>query len=92
MEGAGVAHRPPFARLLRMGTIAAIRAVVVAGGGIAVIPRYYVAADLASGALVEVMPQVQARHDWFRLVYRTDDRRTALFDAIARGLASEPLR
>lgn len=92
MEGAGVAHRPPFTKLLRMGTIAAVRAMVVSGGGIAVIPRYYVTQDLASGVLVEIMPEVQARPDWFRLVYRTDDRRQALFEVIATALAAAPLR
>ncbi len=47
-----------FAGLRRMGTIAAIRARVLEGSGIAVLPEYLVRPDLAARRLVVVLPHM----------------------------------
>ncbi len=81
-----------FGRLLSMGTIAAIEALVVAGEGVAVLPRYLVAPKLESGALVEVMPHVVPLHDAFRLLFRADDPRRTVFTTLADALMRHPLQ
>ena len=81
-----------FGRQVVMGTIAAIRDQVRCGQGVAVLPRYLVAEDLAERRLVEVLPQVEAPFDWFRLLFRADDPRRTLFASVAETLKAEPLR
>lgn len=81
-----------FERMLRMGTIAAIRAVVLRGGGVAVLPEYYVAAALRGRKLKRIMPKVAPLADRFRLVYRADDPRRSLFAALAESMRCSPLR
>ncbi len=81
-----------FARLVRMGTIAAIRALVLQGDGVAVLPRYLIEADLESGRLQRVLPNVTPLSDWFRLFFRADDPRRAFYQALAESLLKEPLR
>jgi LysR family transcriptional regulator, glycine cleavage system transcriptional activator len=81
-----------FGTILRMGTIATIRSLVLRGEGLAVLPEYYVRRDLAQRRLVRIMPRVPLSSDQFRLVYRTDDPRAALYAALAKTLRSEPLR
>lgn len=80
-----------FARVLTLGTIEAIRSAVVAGEGIAVLPRYFVAEALRRRHLVTVLPTTRLGHDWFRLVFRADDTRRALFEQVARTLKARPL-
>ncbi len=58
-----------FLRTELLGTIAAIRMRVLQGAGVAVLPRYFVRADLASGALVEPLPQLPLGRDRFRLIW-----------------------
>ena len=81
-----------FARVVRLGAIGAIRERALAGAGVAVLPEYQVQADLAKKRLVRVMPSVKPLADYFRLVFRVDDPRRGLFEAIARHLADSPLR
>lgn len=81
-----------FRSLRFMGTIDAIRAVVLAGEGVAVLPRYLIRQELQSGALQVVRPEVEPVHDWFRLVFRRDDPRASLLRAIAETMGSQPLR
>jgi LysR family glycine cleavage system transcriptional activator len=64
-----------------MGSIAAIRRRVLEGLGVAVLPEYFVEPDLKSGALLRILPHLQCRTDWFRLVWleghtRSDDLMT----------------
>lgn len=81
-----------FLKVVRMGTLAAIRARVLEGHGVAVLPRYFVAEDLRKRKLVALLPKIRPKSDHFRLVYRDDDPRRALFEAIATIMADSPLR
>jgi len=80
-----------FRKLLRMGTIAAIRQLVVDGEGVAVLPLYLVQTDLAAGTLRAIMTDVEPRHDWFRLIFRADDPQRALFSELAEEFKKRPL-
>jgi LysR family glycine cleavage system transcriptional activator len=80
-----------FGSVIRLGTIAAIRELVVAGEGVAVLPEYYVKTDLAKKRLVRLFPRVTPLSDHFRLVYRGDDPRAAVYTALAATMRSEPL-
>jgi DNA-binding transcriptional LysR family regulator len=81
-----------FGSLLRMGTIAAMRALVIAGDGVGVLPRYLVERDLASRRLIRIFPEVTPLSDWFRLLFRADDPRRGFYQALATSLLSEKLR
>lgn len=81
-----------FAKVARFGTIEAIRRRVVAGAGVCVLPRYLVEADLADKRLRALLPGVEALHDWFRLVFRADDPRRAVYALLARSMSASPLR
>jgi DNA-binding transcriptional LysR family regulator len=81
-----------FKDFRQMGTIAAIHQCVVAGEGVAVLPRYLINEDLERGTLVPLLADVELQHDWFRFLYRTDDPRTGLFRAMAVALTESPLR
>jgi DNA-binding transcriptional LysR family regulator len=81
-----------FGRIVTMGTIAAIRALVVRGEGVAVLPAYFVARDLAAGRLEAILSAVEPLHDQFRLVTRGDDPRQPLYEILAETLRTTPLR
>ncbi len=81
-----------FARVVRLGAIGAIRERALAGAGVAVLPEYLVARDLAKKRLVRVMPKLTPLADYFRLVFRVDDPRRGVFEALAKRLAAAPLR
>jgi LysR family glycine cleavage system transcriptional activator len=89
------AERAPalaFAKVIRSGTIEAIRMRTKAGAGVAVLPEYLVREDVAKGRLVRLFPRVRLLHDHFRLVFRKDDARRAIYEDIARAFAAIPLR
>lgn len=81
-----------FAKLVRFGTIEAIRQRVLAGAGVAVLPKYLVEADLEAKRLRVVLPAVTPLHDFFRLVVRTDDPRRTVFEKLAASMAELPLK
>lgn len=81
-----------FGRVVRLGTIAAIRARALAGAGVAVLPRYFVAQDLKKKALVRALPALTPAHDHFRLIFRGDDPRRVVYEGLAEALAEAPLR
>lgn len=81
-----------FGHVERLGTIEAIRRRAVAGRGVAVLPEYLVRRDLAARRLARVMPRVAPLGDWFRLVFRADDPRRSIYEAIAAQMARAPLR
>lgn len=81
-----------FLQLRQMGTIQAIRAVVLAGEGVAVLPAYLIEPDLRAGRLDVLLGDVEPLHDWFRLLFRTADARVPLFRSIADTMASQRLR
>jgi DNA-binding transcriptional LysR family regulator len=81
-----------FLRVLNLGTIAAMRAAVCAGEGVAVLPSYFVRHDLDSARLVRLLPRTRLGHDYFRLIFRADDIRRPLLEQVAGILATMPLR
>ena len=76
-----------FGFVRRVGTIAAIRSLVIQGDGVAVLPKYFVRDDLESGRLKTIMPAVTPVNDYFRLVFRSDDPKRSLFERMARKLS-----
>lgn len=80
-----------FEKLIRFGTIEAIRQRVLAGAGVGVLPKYLVESDLEAKRLKVVLPHVVPLHDYFRLVVRADDPRRTVFDRLAASLAEVPL-
>lgn len=82
----------PFRRQFHMGGIAAIRLRVLEGVGVAVLPRYFIQDDLASGRLRELLPEVRLREDAFRLVWRTRHPLEPELVQLAAELRDVPLR
>ena len=80
-----------FGRVLRMGTIDAIRHMVLQGAGVAVLPLYLVEKDLQEKRLVRVLPEMNLASDHFRLIFRADDPRRALYESLARRMLAAPL-
>lgn len=90
-QGASKGAPLAFGKLARFGTIEAIRQRVLAGAGVAVLPRYMVQRDLDERRLRVVLPKVVPQHDHFRLVIRADDARRTVFESFARTLLTFPL-
>ena len=84
--------RLKFKKVLRMGTIAAIRALVLAGRGVAVLPLYLVQADLDAGNLQTLFSDVEPVHDYFRLIFRRDDPRRSAYQRLAETMVTQPLK
>ncbi len=89
--------RPPketwrFARVQRLGTIAAIASQARAGLGVAVLPRYFVEKDLAKRALVEPFPKAKLSVDYFRLVFRAGHPRHDDLVGLGDDLRALPLK
>jgi DNA-binding transcriptional LysR family regulator len=83
----------PFARVEYLGGIGNVRARVLDGDGrVAVLPRYFVRADLAARRLRALQPRIRPRSDSFRLVWRTSHPRTDELLALADELRARPLR
>jgi LysR family transcriptional regulator, glycine cleavage system transcriptional activator len=80
-----------FARLLRLGSLAAIQQLVLEGEGVAVLPRYFAQPAIARRRLRVVFPRVRLLHDHFRLVYRVDDPNIDTYRALAAVLRTRPL-
>jgi LysR family glycine cleavage system transcriptional activator len=81
-----------FQHTQHLGTIGPVRARVLEGAGVAVLPHYFVKEDLARKRLVRLMPRVQMPPDWFRLVWRKDHPRNTELHALAEELSSFPLK
>jgi LysR family glycine cleavage system transcriptional activator len=75
-----------------LGAIGAIRDRVLAGDGVAVLPRYLVEGDLDEGRLVAPLAMVEPRSDWFRLVWRAGDPRGPRLRELAAELVGFALR
>ncbi|NCG19969.1 MAG: LysR family transcriptional regulator [Rhodobacterales bacterium] len=80
-----------FGRHQYLGGIGGLRMRVLEGAGVAVLPRYFVQADLDCGTLVELMPEVKLKSDAFRLVWRTAHPQDAALQALAEELRTHPL-
>ena len=81
-----------FGRSRFLGTIGAIRQWVMEEDGLAVLPSYFVEPQLLSGELVEVMPEVEASSDWFRLIWMAGHPREEELRQIGKALSQMPLR
>jgi len=81
-----------FQRVQLLGGIGAMRARVLEGAGVAVLPLYFIGQDLARGRLLRLFPGVRMATDRFRLVFRADHRRERELRALAAELALRPLR
>ena len=81
-----------FRDTLFMGGIGGVRQQVLAGLGVAVLPRYFIQADLDAGLLRELMPEAPIRHDHFRLLWRADHHREDDLVRLAEALRALPLR
>jgi DNA-binding transcriptional LysR family regulator len=83
----------PFARVEYLGGIGAIRRRLLDGDDrVAVLPTYFVRADLQAKRLRQQMRSLRPRSDTFRLVFRTGDPRTGELLALAEELRAQPLR
>ena len=69
-----------------MGTIGAVRARVLAGAGVAVLPLYYVKGDLEAQQLVQLHAQVNLHHDFFRLIWHEDQPQASALSALVEEL------
>jgi LysR family transcriptional regulator, glycine cleavage system transcriptional activator len=90
-DASGGPDRLAFRRIVRLGGIAAIRQRVLAGAGVAVLPQYLVGPDLARRTLRKIFPKAPLLHDYFRLVFRADDARRAMFEKLAERMLRVPL-
>jgi LysR family transcriptional regulator, glycine cleavage system transcriptional activator len=81
-----------FGALQHLGAIAAVRARLLEGAGVAVLPLYFVRQDLEKKRLVRLMSKTKLPSDWFRLVWRTGHAREAELRQIASELCELPLR
>jgi len=88
----GAPALPQFAGYRWLGLGAAVKALVLAGEGVAVLPAYMIEAELRLRRLRRVFPGVTPRPDFFRLVHRADDPRAAIYDALAGLLGQAPIR
>ena len=75
-----------------LGTIGPVRARVLEGAGVAVLPLYFVERDLARDRLVKIMPRVTMPVDWFRLVWQKDHPRQDALHSLAGELSEFPLK
>lgn len=75
-----------------LGTIGPVRARVLEGAGIAVLPEYFVERDLARDRLTRIMPRVTMPVDWFRLVWHKDHPRQDALHGLAGELSEFPLK
>lgn len=82
----------PFSGVEVMGTIAAVRARVLSGAGVAVLPAYFVQGDLEAGRMRRLRPEIQLHHDFFRLIWRRDQPRERSIRLLCETLRSLPLR
>lgn len=92
VEHSGSPVEWPFHRIVRLGSIDAIRARVLAGAGVAVLPRYLVSGDLKNKRLRRIYAGIEPQADHFRLIFRASDPRRSVFASLAEALVESPLR
>lgn len=81
-----------FGSLCYFGAIAAIRARVLAGAGLAVLPLYFVREDLKRKRLQRVLQRTRLGSDWFRLIWHATHPRDAELRELAAELAARELQ
>jgi LysR family glycine cleavage system transcriptional activator len=87
----GAPALPRFGGHRWLGLGAAVKARVLAGEGVAVLPVYMIERELGRGRLRRLFPQVDLLTDYFKLVYRDRDPRRAIYRALAAELAQVPI-
>jgi len=80
-----------FRRVKYLGSIGPVRAQVLDGAGVAVLPLYFVRDALRRGRLVRLMPRVTLPSDCFRLIWRTGHPRSRELHELAGTLSRRPL-
>lgn len=80
-----------FAGTELLGAIGAVRTRALAGAGVAVLPEYFVAQDLARGSLVRLLPDVALPSDQFRLWWRRGHPQADRIRGLAEELSARPL-
>jgi DNA-binding transcriptional LysR family regulator len=58
---------------------------------VAVLPRYFINADVQAKRLREPLPKAKLQHDHFRLIWRAGHRREAELRQLAAELRERPL-
>jgi len=81
-----------FKQTIAMGTIASVRELVLWGEGLAVLPEYLVEPDMKAKRLQRLLPKQPIQQDWFRLYFREDDPRRALFESFAATMRTQAPR
>ena len=90
-DAPGGGDRMQFAKVVRLGTIEAIRQRVIAHDGVAVLPEYLVRHELKAGSIRRLFPSIKPLHDYFRLVFRIDDPRRTIYERLASTMMRTPL-
>lgn len=80
-----------FRRATWLGGIDAIRHRALEGAGVAVLPLYHVRHDLKARRLLRLLPKTKLGCDYFRLVFRADDARRSVYEALAQSMLRVPL-
>jgi len=75
-----------------LGTIAAVKARVLEGAGVAVLPRYFAKPDCQARRLREPLPRAKMLADRFRLIWRAGHPREGEIRSLADELRHRPLR
>ncbi len=81
-----------FDRVQYLGGIAAVRARVLEGAGVAVLPWFYVRQAVARGKLKRLFPKTDLPRDWLRMVWRNGSTREAELRELAQDLLKRPFR
>ncbi len=81
-----------FRRVECLGTIAAVRQRLLQGRGVAVLPAYFIRADLEAGRLQRLLPRLPLRNDAFRMLWRRNHPRAAALRKLAEELQALPLK
>lgn len=74
-----------------LGLGAAMKQLVLAGEGVAVLPRYMVEAELKRGRLKRIFPRLKPLRDSFRMVYGRADARRVVYEQLAGTLRGLPI-
>lgn len=81
-----------FETLRFMGTIGAIREVVLRGQGVAVLPSYFIKKDIEEGRLQALFSDKKLLSDNFRLLFARNSRQFSVFEKFAEIMRDCPLR
>jgi LysR family glycine cleavage system transcriptional activator len=81
-----------FESMQYLGGIGGIRARLLEGAGVAVVPLYYVRADLQAGRLKRLFATTKLPGDWFRLIWRSGHPYESELRELATEFAKQKLR